>query len=303
MREGQTIAMSERVAVLRSLSALLAAGIDVQRAFAIAAREAPAARRQLEASDDARMTPVERLLAAGLLTTRERPLLEALSETGRLDSALEMLAERLDQQRRAIEKIHSGLALPGAILLIAFLVVPLPALFRNDIGMIAYVWGVIQPLALIGLIVYLVNRHWRTLLDYWTDARLLQGRLPGLMHRQGLCRDLGNLLSAGVDAARALSLLANFHSGEWSRRLKQAAQATAGGRPLVPTLREKGLLGEFGDAELLASGEESGRTAELFSHRARQLAQEQSLQLAMIAEWLPRMIYFLVLIYVALGFF
>lgn len=292
---------AERARLLRSLATLLESGIDVRRAFAILARDAPAPSRAALSHKGGGAGPAAILEQAGLLAPRERPRVEALDGIGRLDQGLALLAGDLEERAAILSRIRARMALPAAIWVLALFIAPVPGLFTGELNVLGYFGAVGQPLLLSIVVVWLAWRCWPILLHGIENQRLAQGRPPGLGRRRELLQELGRSLEAGLDAGQALGELAAHYRGEWGRRLAAASRAAARGRPVVASLEEQGLLGDAADVASLEAGEASGRLAEAMLHRAATLTRQWRLRGEMIGEWLPRGIYLLVLIWLAIG--
>lgn len=292
-----------RAGLLRSLATLLDSGIDPRRAFAILARDAPPDRRKTlrRVGGNAGPAPVTALERAGLLTAAERPRIEAMQATGRLERGLALLAEDLEARAAILSRIRARLVLPAVIWLAALFIPPIPGLFTGELSALGYAAAVGQPLVVTILAVWLAWRNWHTVLRWIENRRLENGRPPGLARRRQLLQELGRNLEAGLDAGRALVTLGEHHRGEWGRRLAAAGRAAGDGRPVVACLHEQGLLADATDQASLEAGEASGRLAEAMLHRAGILDEQQRLRGEILAEWIPRAIYLLVVFWVAYG--
>lgn len=281
---------SGRAERLEELGVLLAAGVDADRALAI-----------VGIVGRCQALP-QRLLEQGLLRPWELPMIELMFEVGRVDRGLRQLGSDLRREERLIGQIKGRLALPVAIWVMAILIAPLPALFGGDMGLTGYGWAVFRPLLLTTALLWLGFRHWRTLLDGLRELHLLAGRPPVLGQRLPFLRALRDLLAGGVDAEQALAALARGVSGEWRRRLDRARGEIRGGAGLVSVLARHGLLHRRHDVRLLSAGETAGRLVQAIDHRLVQLCEQRDLRMEVVAEWLPRGVYFLVLLHMVRGF-
>lgn len=276
----------KRVQHLDELAILLEAGVDWQRASGVVGLPA------------GRADPVRALETAGWIRPEERPLLKSLKLAGRLDRALRLLAERLHREENIERRIRTGLLLPALLWVVALVLAPLPALFRGVLDGPGYLFAVLQPLVVTGLLVWAAFRFWRPLLQVWHRWWLRPGRLPGAGRRQALLQDLGLVLGGGVPADQALQGLAAAETGELRRRLNMAATACAEGLPVVEALRREALLDPDREPGLLSSGEAAGRLPSVLQYRARELDGHLALRREIVAEWLPRGVYLLVLVYI-----
>jgi general secretion pathway protein F len=281
---------SGRAERLDELGALLGAGVDTDRALSTVG----AGRRR---------GPVpEHLVEKGLVLPRELPMIERMLEVGRLDRALRQLGSDLRREASVVGRIKGRLALPVAIWVIAILLAPLPALFGGDLGLVGYAGAVFRLLLLTAALLWLGFRYWRVLVDGSRELLLLAGRPPAPGLRLSLLRALHELLAAGTDAEQALEALARGASEPWLRRLDAARAEIRVGTGLVSALARHGLLHPRHDVPVLAAGETAGRLVQVLDHRVRQLSEERDLRMEVVAEWLPRGVYFLILLHLARGF-
>lgn len=295
----------ELATILRGLAYLLRSGIDPDRALGMVAgdsspgmvRALESCRRRLRAG---RSLPGS-LRAADLIADHELPRLEALTEIGAPEHALNAFAAERVRRRQLRRQIGQGLVLPGAILLVAFVVTPLPAVARGDLSLAGYLFGLVVRLGIVAFLVAATFRWAETAVRCARElSREALGR-PTLVERQRLCRELGNLLGSGLDAERALASLARSSQGALARRFERARRAVAS-KGVVPALVGAGLVdGERDRAPLLAA-EESGRLAGGLEHQADLLGDDVDRRYAMVAEWLPRLAYFGVIAWLLGGF-
>ena len=275
---------------LEELAALLAAGVDTDRALGTVG------------AGDRRGPVPQHLVAHGLLRLQEVPRIERMLEVGRLDRGLRQLGSDLRREAIAVGRIKGRLVLPLAIWLIAILTAPLPAVFGGDLDFAGYAVAVLPPMLLTSVLLWLGFRYWRVLLDRFRDGFLRAGRPPAPGLRLAFLSELHELLAAGVDAEQALETLARGASGSWRRRLDAAAAEIRRGAGLISVLSRRNLLHRRHDAPLLVAGETAGRLVQALDHRVRQLRQERDLRLEIVAEWLPRALYFLILLFLIRGF-
>jgi len=275
---------------LEQLATLLAAGVDTDRALGIVG------------AGDRRGPVPQHLVAQGLVHPREVPRIERMLEVGRLDRGLRQLGSDLRREAIAVGRIKGRLVLPLAIWLIAILTAPLLAVFSGDLGFAGYAGAVLRPMLLTAVLLWLGFRYWRVLLERFRDGFLRAGRLPGPALRLAFLSELHELLAAGVDAEHALGALARGASGPWRRRLGAATAEIRQGAGLISALTRWHLLHRRHDAPLLFAGETAGRLVQALDHRVRQLREERDLRLEVVAEWLPRAAYFLILLHLIRGF-
>jgi hypothetical protein len=241
------------------------------------------------------------LVEQGLVLPPELPMIERMLEVGRLDRGLRQLGSDLRREARVGGRIKGRLALPVAIWAIAILIAPLPALFGGDLDLVGYAGAVFRPLLLTVALLWLGFRYWHVLLDGFRELPLLAGRPPVQVLRQSFVRALHEWLAAGMDAEQALEALARGASGPWRQRLDSARAEIRVGAGLVSALARHGLLHRRHDVPLLSAGETAGRLVQALDHRVGQLCEERDLRMEVVAEWLPRGVYFLILLHLASG--
>jgi type II secretory pathway component PulF len=293
MRRGDEVAT-----VLRGLARLLRSGIDPDRALGIVAGDASAdmakrlqaTRRRIGAG-----RPMPRALeAAGLIPSHERPRLEAALETGCPENALDALADERVQRRDMRAGIAQGLILPGAILVVGLVTGPLPAVARGSLSAFDYIQGLLAQLIVIALLVGAAFRWAEPIARGYRDGLLRLRGQPTLAQRERLCRELGELLAAGVTGERALVSLARTGETTLQQRLQQALRM-ASAEGVAAALNSAGLLDSGRDYPVLGAAEASGRLASALSHHAGLLADDLARRRAMLRAWLPRLAYFVVI--------
>jgi general secretion pathway protein F len=274
---------------------------------------AEAARRAASSQDAATLLAA----LAPALSEGERAVVAAGFKSGRLDSALDAVAGRRAVQHATRSTIRARLALPAMVLLLAALVIPLPALVLGG-GLWAYALGVALPLALAVSLWSLVGR--------WTRARMASGMqdaqggpapadkaddlLLSVPIAQGLERArnlsecaglLADLLGAGLLLSDALEICARTApNGRYRADRWRASRATRTGNPLSQAL----VPGRLWPAEFcaaLAVAEHAGALEETCRRLGTQWREQYAEDLRQIGEWLPRLLYALVVLYILWG--
>ena len=285
-----------RLSALQSLATLLASGIDSEQAAVMAGHDLPAeSARKLTAGHGQAF--LQRLESAGVVLAGERGIAEAFEQSGRLDRGLGLLAERLERRLQALAQVKARLALPLCILILALAIAPLPRLVTGDLGALGYLWRVASPLLLLAALVGLIAHFKETLTSMLARTNLLPG--AGLAWRATLLRELGQLLDAGMDACSSLDLLAGAEAPHHQPTLRRVANQLRNGESVADSLLSSQLIDRHTDYPLLQTGEQAGRLSEMLDHRADQLQQQQRERTEMIAQWLPRLFYALVVAFIA----
>jgi type II secretory pathway component PulF len=234
-------------------------------------------------------------------------LIEAGERSGRLDEAFQTLARHHRELAANLRGVVQECVYPALVLHAALFIVPLPALFAHGrlglyllqtFGVLGFLYGLIAAVAwaLAG------RRHedWRAAVERLllrlpvlgaarTDLAL--ARLAGALHA---------LLGAGVLVTEAWPLAATASGSPLLRRVVAAwpGQFAAGRTPgeLV------GAAGAFPElfASTYYSGEISGRLEEQLAWLARHHEQEGFARLRLVSQWLPRLFYGFIAVWIAL---
>lgn len=243
--------------------------------------------------------------AAGLFLPWEAQLIAAASEGGKLSAVYHELSRHWEQATRRSRLLKSRLIMPAVVLLIAAFVMPLPALARGEFGIAGYVGRTLLPVVavLIGL---------RMLASGWRDSAALASTPPGwgllralprlgslllrLQQYRGLSM-LALLLAGGLPMDRALRLAGSSLRDPLLRKTSAlAASRAAHGSSAADAIAFSGLCDEPHGLALISSGEAAGRLDESISHYTTELDFRLGLQLDLLAEWLPRVLYFGILL-------
>ena len=299
---------AERSLALRGLARLETAGIPPDRAAQFLASDGPPAVAQA-------CRAFGRLLAAGgnfadagrqtgLLRPAEGAFVRAAEAAGSPAATLERLADQLDRRAALIRRARGKLLLPGAVLLIALVVAPLPALAAGRIGVAAYAVAVLAPLAA-------RYRAWRLMYAFrrpLVDAASAAGnRLPvigGLLRdyaRRDLLRYLGIGLQAGLDVRTAMGLACDAVDGSaFAGSRAGLLDDISAGKALGDTLIRHGIL-DAASAALITSGEGAGKVDAMVTLSANRLDEALASREDLIAEWTPRLVYFAVAAWIVRG--
>jgi len=233
-------------------------------------------------------------------------LLDAGEQSGQLPSCFKLLANHYAERARLARDVLANLAYPVMLFHFAVLIGPLPQLVLtgNLSGYLRVIGTILLPVY--AVVVFLLwsasSKHgerWRGMIESIANRIPLFGAARQNLALSRLALSLHALLSAGVPVVRAWPLAA---AASGSVHLKREV---ANWPPLI----EEGVT----PAQLLA---ESRTFPELFSTmyntgeisgtiddslaRLQRLHQERGTsQFRLIADWLPKMVYFAIVIYVA----
>ena len=301
-----SLSLSEsRSQLFVQLAAMEKAGLPVERALQIAcASAAPSVQLPLERTlaGLARHRPLPAAAeAAKLFEPWEAALIHAATESGQLAAMYQYLARHYERIATRARQLKSRMALPVAVLLIGLFVSPLPAVVRGEMSAVGYLAHTLLPIAL-GVAAF------STLRGSWQRARAQQlpplgytllGRVPvlgELWQRITECRGLtilSLLLKSGLPMDKALEITAGAQSDPILRAsCNDAARYASGGGDAALAINLSGLCTEPYGRELIRVGDLTGMLAENISRYTLELDERIQLQLDLIAEWAPRVLYF-----------
>ncbi len=288
-----------RAALFRQLAAVENAGIASLQALLTLQREAtPALRTRIEQTRQyllAGSEPGDALFRSGLCQSWENQFLQAMHRGGRLGEGYAYLARQLDVRALRMGKLKARLALPAAVFVLALFIAPLPALVRGSIDGWGYFARTLLPLALLVLCVKLLGLALRRDEDAAIRMGMYIPVLGALLHRQQelhCLAVLGLLLRSGLPADQALKFSAVAGVAWPPAAVKCGVQALASGDSLASVLSANGLCSDTHDRALIAAGEASGKLDDAIERIARMRQAELDLKLDLWSEWLPRVLYF-----------
>lgn len=305
----------QRSQLFSQLATMEHAGIAPAQAFAIIGRDLPADARQALAQTAALLAKGADVAKAGrssgVLLPWEARLVRAAATGGRLESLYKRLSEHYASRAQLFGRLKSRLIFPFLILTLATFVAPFPALFQGTIGLSGYLLRAAGPPLLLYGGLRLLALAYRQQLARETGATwaklllaipVLGGLLARQQQRDGLF-GLLLLLESGVPILEALPLAGKSVADPLLRaRFAGAAAALADGRSAVAeTLNRYGVVDDASATALFASGEAAGRLDEAIRHQIRQWDAQLELQWDTLAEWLPRLLYAAVAIFMAWG--
>jgi len=287
------------------LATLERAGVPARRALqGLTTETSPALRAAIAATLkqlDRGRPLAEAGRSGGLFLPWEAQLVGAGSEAGQLAAVYKNLARHHERAALRARQLKSRMVLPAAVLTLALFISPLPALVRGDLDGSGYAGRTLLPLALLLVSLSLLRAGWRRAMarDQAPPGYALLRALPGLgpllrrLEQQRGLSILGLLLAGGLPAARALTVTAATLRDPQLRAGCQRAAASAGrGGSAAAAIDQAGLCPDAGGRALLHSSEAAGRLDDSLARVAATLEHELGLQLDLVAEWLPRLLYF-----------
>ncbi len=302
-----------RAQLFHHLAAMEKAGMPADRSFALldlgpAARERVVAFRRLFARG---IEPATAGANSGLFTLFETRLLRAAFSAGSPLPTYQRLAASHATRASQLATLRSRLMLPAATLAIALFVQPLPRLVSGAISTGGYALRTIVPLAAIGMLAWLATGF----TSWFASGAAAPGRqaaasallaLPlfGKLHlrrnARDFCESLALLLQAGLSLFEALPIALDTVDNHLVRAdlatLLPAVQAGATLSQAIGKLRVVDTRQLFA---FIHTGEESGTLAEMLMRHADAESEGLALAQGEIMTWLPRILYGLVAIWMA----
>lgn len=299
------------------LSSLEEAGLSTQQTFDLLKKTDQKIQgriQQLQKHLKLGRTIAESGVKAGVFNTYDKDLLAAGESSGKLSNIYRQLAEHYAGKAKRARRIKSQCFLPAITLIIAVFLQPLPALVTSEISGMDYLLSSAGLLIKIALFLYTLLK-----LPYWlTDGGLkflglgnlihqLQFKLPLISswmnsrHINVFFQSLGTMLAAGLTATDALPKSINtIRNPLLKNKFDPALSKIFKGQSLTDALIEVTEI-DRQTIQLLLAGEKSGKLADTILHFTKIETEKISLQEDILAEWLPRAFYFLVVCWMAIS--
>ena len=234
-------------------------------------------------------------------------VVEAGETSGNLPEILNNLSDWYNFRDRIKRIIRSGLVLPVMIIHIAAFLIPAPALIMGSIDLSGYFCSVAQTLAFLyvpAVGIWAVTRltpetgFFRRLFDRSVTRIPLLGRAICRLSLSRYCRTFHMLLKAGVSAGQCAEMAAKVVGNTCiADQLKGAAESARAGNLFSEGFSQKLPL-DFLDVWRI--GEETGALDDVTQRLARSNSEIAQLLFSELGRWVPRIVYFLVVFYLAL---
>jgi type II secretory pathway component PulF len=302
---------SRRATLYTKLTTLVGAGIPLLRALDTASGGEPGKVRRaladIRQSVSRGMGLAEAMGQHGaLFGTFDRVLIEAADTSGNLETCFKMLADWYQFLHRMQNIVLTGLVLPLACLHIMAFILPIPSLVLGQVSLWRYLVAVATTLSgFYGLVALIAAVAWLT--PRWARLRFVLdvivlwipvlGRGIRELSISRFSRAFNMLYKAGVPITQCFEkapqvagnarVAALFEGG--ARAASQGRQASEG--------FSRSLASEYRD--LWHIGEESGRLDHSVDKIAEMSADRADLWLTQFARWLPRVVYFLIMVRMA----
>ncbi len=245
---------------------------------------------------------------AGVFNSTHRAMISTAEKSGTLAAVYKQLAKYYQDKYSRLKKIQSKLYLPALMLLLALLIKPVPLLITSEITFLSYLGLSLGRYLLIISFLFILFK-----LPLWFKPVFysLQMRLPlvknWVIKRQinAFFLYLAIMLDAGLTFEEALPLaVATIENAVLKKRFDIAIRSRHKGDSVKTILSKVNEISPT-TLQIIHTGEESGRLAESIMHFANLEAETLYLQDDSLAEWLPRLFYLVVVLWMSaslLGF-
>jgi general secretion pathway protein F len=304
---------ASRARLFLQLAQLEKAGFPADQAFAMMAKNdrTPLRKRlhTLPARLRAGQSVAEAGFNAGLFDANLKTLVAAAESGGTLAGLYRKLAVYYRDAAKRQRQTRSRLYLPAVTLTIALFVQPLPALVTGKISGGAYLWDSAGQLSIMALGIALLLKLPRLLAAFGLSPVFHHGQLAfapvanWVVDRQlnAFFFMLAMLLDAGLPFAAALSAsVASISNTALRKHFAPALALMETGASVAETLATVPVL-KATTLHIINSGEHSGQLPATVLHFTLIDAQALALQDDALAEWLPRLAYTAIGLWMAYG--
>jgi type IV pilus assembly protein PilC len=232
-------------------------------------------------------------------------LIEAGERSGRLDACFRLLDGYYNDRARIAKQVISQLIYPVGLVHFAALVflIVLPFAASQFNASLFFLFGkaalILSPLYIITfLLIYAAqSKHgeqWRARIESFAHPIPILGTARRFLALARLAAALEALISAGVNIIEAWDLAATASGSPALRRAVGSWKLqVAAGRTPAEVVRERREFPEM-FANLYASGEISGKLDETLKRLYAHYQEEGTRKLHAFAQWMPRLVYFIV---------
>jgi type II secretory pathway component PulF len=308
--------LAQRAEFYHQLAALLSAGVGLIAALETLRASPPARtfRRPISTllecvQNGATLSDAGRALPHSWLPAFDHALIEAGENSGRLDSCFRFLSEYYTERARLARQILSELTYPAFVLHLAVLIFPTGLLTRmvwqGDVtSFVIAKLAIFLPLYL-GIYFFLClgqaghGARWRSLLEVLVRRVPVLGSARANLALARLSVALESLLNAGVSIIPAWELAAAASgSPALQRTVLSWKSDVENGQTPAEAVRASHAFPEL-FSNLYSTGEISGRLDDTLRRLYLHYQEEAQRQFRIFAEWMPRLIYLVVVVFVA----
>lgn len=235
-------------------------------------------------------------------------LIQAAEQSGRLDHVFKMLAQHYQDEAALLSRIISGLLYPALLFHVAVFLFPFIEWFKGGMGIGGFIFNLLEILLplyfLIFVAVYSVQStygaKWRAMMERMMRPVPVLGTAQHFLALARLSASLDALLNAGVNIVQAWEMAAaTSGSPAITRVVCGWKQNVLDGQ--LPSEAVNANPSQFPEvfANLYHSGEVSGQLDDALQRIHVYYRDEGTRRLEILAEWIPRIIYFGVALLVA----
>lgn len=242
---------------------------------------------------------------AGIFDNTQRSLIHAAENSGRLAEVYGQLANHYTGLSSRIKSVKSRLYFPALTLIIALFVEPLATLITTEISMTEYLFLSVGKLFVIGFLVFLALNLPGIFKLFGVESTIhsLLLRLPfisGWIIKRQLNEFffyLALMLESGLPFSDALpKAIACIKNMALQQRFAKTLIIMKTGASVAETLATVADVKPI-SIRIIDTGERSGKLASSLMHFTKLEAETISLQDDALAEWLPRLVYSLMAIW------
>lgn len=306
-----SLSLREKQSFYHSLGQLLRSGVALPGALASLTQTAGGGQRRLlsrlQQAIGAGRTLGEALAAARPeISEMEIAVVSAVERAGRMEQGMAQLARYFEGLAVAREGILKKCAYPAFVLHFGIIVLSLPKLipsgnfeayFRQTLGILVLVYGIALIVALLIPLLRDVGAHNATL-----DALMRRLPLVGKIRRAfaiaRFCATYEMQLNAGINVIDALQAARRAsRSGLIGAVVQRAIPEVRNGAQVGPLLAASGAFPEP-MMRAFCVGEQTGELDQELTRLAAEYQAEGLTRLDTAAEWVPRLLYIAILIYI-----
>jgi type II secretory pathway component PulF len=307
--------LTQRAELYQQLASLLSAGVSILQALEMLRKNPPSrafsqplARVQIQLGQGYSISEAIRL-QKGWLPPFDLALLQAGEESGRLPEIFRLLAGYYEERAQLARQIIGALLYPLFLAHFALLVFPLSHLHAlvQSFDVLAFLGAkliLVLPVYLVVLFLIIASQGhrsepWRALVERLLGFVPAIGKARRHLALARLAAALEALVNAGVSIIEGWSLAAEASGSPallqavrgWKQQLA-AGQSPGELLPVTPAFPEL-------FANLYATGELSGQLDQTLGRLHRHYQEEGSRRLQLVAQWVPRLIYLLIVLSIA----
>ncbi len=238
----------------------------------------------------------------GLITQYEQAIIAVAEFSGKTEQALNWLATSHEKRERRVSQLRSKLIFPIAVLIIGIAAAGILALLRNP------TISVLTILMLASVIIAIVIIVTRIMLNFLRNdpANVIvsvelfrYSNLYKYLFEQLLFTALVWNSRAGINFKTGLLKTSNLiNSNKLKAKLKMASSYCGQGMTVAESIKMSGLPITTELQQMLKIAEESGRWEQAVDHYLKQQQVMLDMKIESALEWLPRVYYFFIVVFV-----